>query len=131
MSQVQIDFAARPEWVDREPRDVGPVHQVAVSAGPYRQQRQARSELNEELKLATDEYINEFLDSSTAAHWIGFDESRIRQTLVSPGNYYDEKVISPSVGVMYQSHALLEFGPEFHRDIERNLASDRGAGPTG
>ena len=60
-----------------------------------------------------------------------FDESRIRQTLVSPGNFYDEKVISPSVGVMHQSHALLEFGPEFHRDDRADMAADRGAGSTG
>ena len=118
MSQVQIDFAARPEWVDREPRDVGPVHQVSVCSDPYRSQGRARHELALRLKQATDEYINELLDSATAAHWIAFDESRIRQTLVSPANIYDEKVISPSVGVMHQSHALLEFGPEFHRDIE-------------
>ena len=38
---------------------------------------------------------------------------------MAPGNIYDEKVISPSVGVMHQSHALLEFGPEFHRDVEQ------------
>jgi hypothetical protein len=95
------------------------VHQVSVTAGPYPRQDRARSELNKELKLATDEYINELVGSSTAAHWIAFDESRIRQTLVSPGNNYDEKVISPSVGVMHQSHALLEFGPEFNREIEQ------------
>ena len=119
-SGVQIDFAARPEWVDCEPRDAGAVHQVSVCSGPYRTQPQARRELSGRLKVATDEYINELLGRSAAACWIAFDESRILQTLVSPGNIYDEKVVSPSVGVMYQSHALLEFGPEFRRDIEES-----------
>lgn len=119
-SGVQIDFAARPEWVDCEPRDAGAVHQVSVCSGPYRTQPQARRELGGQLKVATDEHINELLGRSTAACWIAFDESCILQTLVSPGNIYDEKVVSPSVGVMYQSHALLEFGPEFQRDIEES-----------
>jgi hypothetical protein len=117
--QVQIDYAARPAWVECEEQDVGPVHQVSVNSGPYRRQRQAREKLDVELKQATDAYINELLGSSTAARWIAYDESRIHRSLVAPGNIYDEKVISPSVGVMHQSHALLEFGPEFHRDVEQ------------
>ena len=117
--QVQIDYAARPAWVEREEQDVGPVHQVSVNSEPYRRQRQAREKLDEKLKQVTDEYINELLGTATAARWIAFDASRIRRTLVAPGNIYDEKVISPSVGVMHQSHALLEFGPEFHRDVEQ------------
>ena len=95
------------------------MHQVSVTAGPYSQQRQVQKELDAELKKATDQYINELLGSSTAARWIAYDVSRVRRSLVAPGNIYDEKVISPSVGVMYQSHALLEFGPEFQRDIEQ------------
>jgi hypothetical protein len=119
MPQVEIDYAARPEWVDREDRDEGSVHQISVSSGPYIRQREARKELDRQLKLATDETINEFLANAAAARWLGYDENRIRQTLVPARNIYDEKVISPSFGVMYQSHALLEFGPEFHRDIEQ------------
>ena len=95
------------------------VHQISVSSGPYLRQREARKELDRQLKLATDEYINEFLANAAAARWLGYDETRIRQTLVPARNIYDEKVISPSFGVMYQSHALLEFGPEFHRDVEQ------------
>lgn len=117
--QVQIDYAARPDWVDSGARDEGPVHRVSICAGPFPQLRQAQKELLVELKRATDEYINELLGSRTAARWIGYDVARIRQNLVAPKNYYDEKVISPSVGPMHQSHALLEFGPEFHRDVER------------
>ena len=117
--QVEIDYAARPAWVDREDRDEGSVHQISVCSGPYLRQREARKELGRQLQKATDEYINEFLANASAARWLGYDEARIRQTLVSSRNIYDEKVISPSFGVMYQSHALLEFGPEFHRDVER------------
>ncbi len=90
-----------------------------MCSGPYLRQREARKELSRQLQKATDEYINEFLANASAARWLGYDEARIRQTLVSSQNIYDEKVISPSFGAMHQSHALLEFGPEFHRDVER------------
>jgi hypothetical protein len=119
MSQVEIDFEARPEWVDREDTDVGPVHQISVASGPYLRHREARQELERQLKLVTDEYINECVGSQHGARWIGLNAEQIRQTLVGPENIYDEKVISPSFGVMHQSHALLEFGPEFHQDIEQ------------
>ena len=59
--QVEIDYAARPAWVDREDRDEGSVHQISVSSGPYLRQREARKELGRQLQKATDEYINEFL----------------------------------------------------------------------
>ncbi|MHB8969823.1 MAG: hypothetical protein ACYC3X_08845 [Pirellulaceae bacterium] len=119
LPQVEIDYAARPDWVDREDRDEGSVHQISVSSGPYLRQREARKELDRQLKLATEEYINEFLANAAAARWLSYDATRIRQTLVPARNIYDEKVISPSFGVMYQSHALLELGPDFHRDIEQ------------
>lgn len=118
-SQVQIDYAARPAWVDREPRDEGPVHLVAVSAGPYHSSQRARQELDVELKRVTDEYIDDLLQSRTAADWISYDPQRIRQFLVGPTNVYDEKVVSPSVGLMHQSHALLTFGPEFQREVQQ------------
>ncbi len=114
---VQIDYDARPAWVDRPARDEGAVHQVCATAGPFCSQAEAEQELNVELKRLTDEYINDLLGSTTAARWIEYDLGRIRRTLVASTNYYNEKVISPSVGEMVQSHALLEFGPEFRREI--------------
>jgi hypothetical protein len=119
MSQVQIDYAARPAWVGRDPRDEGPVHLISVVAGPYSSLQRAHQELDVVLKQATDEYINDLLQSSTAADWISYDAARIRRFLVGPGNVYDEKVLSPSVGLMHQSHALLTLGPEFQHDVQQ------------
>ncbi len=116
-TQVEIDFAARPEWVEQPDRDVGQVHQISIASGPYVGQRIARTELYKELKAATDEYINDVVGNSNAAHWVGYDEQQIRQRFVASDHIFDEKIISPSVGVMHQSHALLEFGPAFHSDV--------------
>jgi hypothetical protein len=118
--QVEIDYAARPEWVDRPPREEGPVHQVAVCSGPYLRSHDAHKELQQQLKRVTDEYINEFVGQDSASRWISWDTSRIGRELVAARNHFEEKVISPSFGVMYQSHALLEFGPEFHRQVEES-----------
>ena len=118
-SQVEINYEARPAWVERPEGDVGDVHQISVTAGPFQRLRNARKELYNQLKTTTDEYIDDVVGNPHASRWIGFDEARIRRTLVSSDNYYDEKVISPSFGVMYQSHALLEFGPAFHEEVEQ------------
>ena len=119
-SQVEIDYASRPDWIDQPPRDAGQVHQIAVCSGPYLRSHDAHKELQQQLKRVTDEYINEFLGQDTASHWVSWDTSRIGRELVAARNHFEEKVISPSFGVMYQSHALLEFGPDFHRQVEES-----------
>ena len=118
-SQVQIDFDARPSWVDQPAVDVSGIHQISVSSGPYSTVRKARRELYRQLKTATDEYINEIVENPHASQWIQFSTDEIRSGLVSPGHYFDEKVISPSFGEMHQSHALLEFGPAFHNQVDQ------------
>lgn len=118
--QVEIDYAARPDWIDQPPRDAGSVHQIAVCSGPFLRSHDAHKELQQQLKRVTDEYINEFLGQDSASHWVSWDTSRIGRELVAARNHFEEKVISPSFGVMYQSHALLEFGPDFHRQVEES-----------
>jgi hypothetical protein len=118
--QVEIDYAARPEWVDRPEREEGPVHQIAVCSGPYLRSHEAHKELQRQLKRVTDEYINEYLGQQSASRWVFWDAARIGRELVSARNHFEEKVISPSFGVMYQSHALLEFGPDFHGQVEES-----------
>ncbi len=120
VTELQIDFDARPPWVERPATNVGGVHQISVTGGPYSELRVARKELYEKLKAVTDEYINDVLGNEQAARWIQFDPQEIRRNLVASGNFFDEKFVSPSVGVMYQSHALLEFGPPFHDRIEQS-----------
>lgn len=119
LAHAQIDFAARPAWVDRVPEEVGEVLQVSVCSGPFLRLAAARKELYDELKRATDEHIDHWLGHAGAAQWIDWNRERIRKALVAPENYFDEQVISPSFGVMHQSHAMLEFGPAFHQEVEQ------------
>ena len=118
-SQVQIDFDARPDWVECPEGDVNGVHQICVTAGPYVNLRSARKELYQKLKVATDQYIDEIVGHPAASQWVRFSAAEIRRRLVSPQHYFDEKVVSPSFGPMYQTHALLEFTPAFHNEVER------------
>jgi hypothetical protein len=118
MSRVFIDYDARPDWVDREDVDVGPVHQISVCSGPHMQLRESRKALKGELKKAVDEYVNDLVEHPQAAFWLNLDEEFIRSNLVKPQNLFDEKIISPSFGVMHQSHALVEVGPQFRDHVE-------------
>lgn len=118
--QVEIDYAARPDWVDRPARDEGSVHQIAVCSGPYLRSHDAHRELQRQLKQVTNEYIDELLGQASASQWVSWDAAQIGRELVAAQNHFEEKVISPSFGVMYQSHALLEFGPAFHCRVEES-----------
>lgn len=120
VSEVIIDYDARPEWVEfDEDENVGAVYQIAVSSGPYVRYDDARQELLKQVELQANRYINELVGNRHAATWLGYDADRVRQELIQPDHVYDEKIISPSFGVMHQSHALLQFGPDF-RDSVRN-----------
>ncbi len=118
-AHVEIDYAARPAWVERADRDVGPIHQIAVSSGPYLQPRLARRELDVQVKRVIDDHICELVGSSRAARWLGYDAVSLRQRFIARDKIFDEQVLSPSFGRMYQSHALLELGPEFHQEVEQ------------
>jgi len=118
MPHAFIDFDARPAWVESKEEDLGPVHRIAVCSGPFMRVREARDELSKQLKIETDRYINKLVDNPRAAAWLDYDETEIRTRFVAPECFYDEKVVSPSFGVMQQSHALLQFGPDFRQEVQ-------------
>lgn len=112
----------RPEWVGRNIM-VGSEHSVAVCSGPFSTEAEANRELDKVLKQKTDEYIAEQLGSSLAPQLIRFDVVKIKKPkkeqglgLVKPENLYHEQ-ISVSIGPMHQVHALLEFDPDFRKQI--------------
>ncbi len=119
ISRVEIDYAARPQWVDQPDQTLGDRHLISVTGGPFTTRRQARQEMQKELKVRTDQYIRELVGHPHAAHWVGYEAHEIQQRFVAPDRIFDEIVRSPSFGPMHQSHALLEFGPSFHKEVER------------
>jgi len=111
----------RPDWVEALPVRVGQVHSTAVSSGPYARQQEAARALDTELVMKTREYIVEHLGSEMAGQLIRYDAKRIKTELVKPANIYREEIVV-SIGPMQQLHALLEFGPEFRAEIDRQWA---------
>jgi hypothetical protein len=108
----------RPEWVEADfSHEQGDTQRVAVSSGPYKRKHDATRSLNEEIVKATRTYIGEYLGSSAAETLIPVDAATIRRELVQ-GNLYDERITVSELGPMFQTHALIEFGPEFRQKIE-------------
>jgi hypothetical protein len=113
---------AKPAWVDRLPVQIGDAYQVSVASGPQEKLAECRTALDEQLKRAVAAYIDEYLESAAAGKCrvsdiVMYDLRYINKHLVKPGNTFEEK-LQLSFGPMYQTHALLEFGPEFRRELD-------------
>jgi hypothetical protein len=104
----------RPEWISRNVM-VGSEHAIAVTSGPYTTEALADRELDNVIKAKTDEYIAEQLGSTFAPQLIRYDAPTIKRELIHQPIYHEEG--SFSVGPMHQSHALIEFGPDFRKKI--------------
>jgi hypothetical protein len=118
--------AGRPEWVrNPKPRLIGNVYTVPVTSGPHPMARLAQQALDAALVEATNEFIADHLGSKLAPTLVGnYDAAAIKRQFVRPANTYDE-VITVSIGDMNQSHALLEFGPEFQARLQSQWAQVR------
>lgn len=114
----------RPDWVEAPPVREGTVHSTAVCSDPFSTPSQALHALDEQLKLATSEYIGEYLHSDLAPSLIRFNVNEIKQKLLPPQNIYHEK-ITVSIGPMHQVHAKLEFPPDFREQLDRRWAELR------
>jgi hypothetical protein len=108
----------RPVWVEAEPVRDGDVHSTVVCSDPYATHSQAIHALDEKIKAATAEYIEEYLQSELAPQLIRFKLPDIKRQLLSSENIYSEK-ISVSIGPMHQVHAKLEFKPNFREQLDR------------
>jgi putative salt-induced outer membrane protein YdiY len=78
--------------------------------------------LDQQLNKAVAAYIDDYFEPETAgacrvSDIIRYDMGYIKKHLVKRGNTFEEK-LQMSFGPMYQTHALLEFGPEFRKELE-------------
>jgi hypothetical protein len=108
--------------VESDPVRTGSVHAIAISSGPHEHERDCRRTLDEELKKAVDQYVDDYLgkvyaDKLQASTFVNYDPGYIKQRLVRPENIYHE-VIQVSFGPMHQMHALLEFDDAFRKELE-------------
>lgn len=112
----------RPAWVESPPVREGDVHTTAVSSLPQETPEECRSALDERLKAAVDQYVDEYLAGEwavplKASRLVSYDLPYIRQRLIRPDEIYDE-VIQVSFGPMHQRHALLQFDAAFRRELD-------------
>jgi hypothetical protein len=111
--------AGRPSWVGTEANTRGKVHTVAVSSGPYKKEGQAKRALDEAIEKATSEYIADQLGSERAALLLRYDANTIKERYLKDANkHHDVARYSEPVGEMHEHFALLEFGPEFRKEID-------------
>ncbi len=117
-SRVEIP-PGRPGWVEEDftHEQHGDVQRIAISSGPYSRKHDALRALDEELAKATKTYVGDYLGSRAAEALVPVDVGTIRRELVQPANIYHEQIHVSELGPMFQSHALLEFGPGFRDKI--------------
>lgn len=113
---------ARPAWVDSQPARVGNICRVPVASGPQERLAECRPALELAMNKAVAGYIDEYFGPQKAGKLrpsdvIAYDLSYIRKHLVKPGHEFEEK-LRMSFGPMYQTHALLEFGPAFGKELD-------------
>lgn len=112
----------RPAWVDRDPVQVGDACQISVSSGPQEKMAECPPALDLQLKKAVAAYIDNYFGPEPAGKCrvsdiIWYDLGYIKKHLVKHGSTFEEK-LQMSFGPMYRMHALLEFGPEFRKELE-------------
>lgn len=108
----------RPGWVEEDfTHEEGDLQRVAISSGPYSRKHDALRALDDELAKATKTYVGDYLGNRAAEALVPVDAATIRRELVQPANIYHEQIHVSELGPMFQSHALLEFGPGFRDQI--------------
>lgn len=105
----------RPAWLDSKPVVDGDVHRISVKAGPHYRMRQCLMDLDEELRAATAEFIDEQLGSDRASKLVSFRLDEIKNRCVR--ETFEEQ-LETSVGLMNQAHALLVFDRPFVNELQ-------------
>jgi hypothetical protein len=117
--------ADRPEWTSAKPILSGTTHTIAVASGAYAKDIDARHAFDQALVEETRDYIAEQLGSDLAPHFVTYNARQIRERFVRPENIHDD-VATYSVGPMHEYFALVEFGPDFRREIDGRWQAVRG-----
>jgi hypothetical protein len=109
----------RPSWVDQDPQtNSAGVHTIPVMGGPFQRHTDALRDLDAKLVSETGRYIADHVGSELAPSFLSYDAAAIRRQLVKPENIYEEKIISPTTGDMYQIHALVEIDQSFRDQLD-------------
>jgi hypothetical protein len=109
----------RPSWVDQDPQtNSSGIHTIPVSSGPYKRHVDALRALDTQLVSETGRYVADHVGSELAPSFLSYDAAAIRRQLVKRENIYEEKIVSPTTGDMYQIHALIEADQSFRDQLD-------------
>ncbi|HEV3137393.1 MAG TPA: hypothetical protein VGZ26_05805, partial [Pirellulales bacterium] len=112
---VSIQSAAeRPEWVDKPGKLVDSVYRVSINSGPYVTIPECQGHLDLQMKLAADQYIDDYLGEG-ARQVVDISPGYLRRH-VKKAEF--NEVITSTVGPMQQIHALLEFDDSVRADFQ-------------
>ena len=108
--------AGRPQWVNAPARLSNSVYTISISSGLFVSVPECQREINAQMKLALDHYIDEYRGDQ-ASKLVGLPLSYLNEHVKKAE--YSEVVNSDSVGPMHQIHALLEIDDRTRADIDR------------
>jgi hypothetical protein len=109
----------RPSWVEQDPQtNSSGIHTIPVSSYPYKRHIDAVNALNEQLEKELGRYIADHVGSELAPTFIRYEADAIRRELIKSENIYEEKIVSPTTGDMYQIHALVEIDQSFREGLD-------------
>lgn len=132
---IHIDpvwHGTRPDWIGKfsfvKGQPVG--KQIAIASGPFATEAEARQELFNKAREATDRYIEGTVGSSQAPLLLGYSGEYVKSRFVNPKYEYVETGTF-SFGPMKQVHALVQFTPDFDHDVQHRWRQIRSASRVG
>jgi hypothetical protein len=122
----------RPDWIEKfsEAKEQPTSKQVAICSGPFTTEAEARNELFNKARHASDRYIESTLGSPQASMLLGYSGEQVKSRFVNGKNEYVETVTF-SVGPMKQVHALVQFTPEFDGELHHRWRQIRSVSRVG
>jgi hypothetical protein len=108
-----------PDWLQTgDGEQAASVEGRTVHSDYHASEREARRALEEELVLAVNEYIAEYLHEPRAPLFLRYSLQEIKSRLLKP-EYQHHEIREFGFGIMHQTHAMLEFPLEFRQELDR------------
>lgn len=128
-ADLEVEQAAtlpRPDWVDDSGKLVGDDYFLTVKVGPHATRQLCDDAMTDELRQATDRYIDQLIGSAGAGRLVNLPLSDVRRQVVQQEH---QEIVEASFGPMVNLYALLKFDKKMQdrivRDHEQALVQRR------
>ena len=113
-----IDPPAKSDFSLASSTSEDDVQSMVVESTPCMTQAECQRDLDRSLRVATDDYINEYLNSPRASMLLRYSIDDIRDRLVT--ETFEEGILLTRYGKrMLRAHALVGFDHAFRQDLDR------------